>query len=590
MAKFFLTNNKTFYQLYKKIICNTNFNLSFDYSDELLFAVACHKIGMKNLNYSKNKSDFSLGIGTCIYKESLDYSLLLNDYNGNIAKIRNATIGQYGVVIKKGKQITIYGDACGCYDIFYYQDASPNEKSWIVSNSLYDMAEVLKGKITLNEFSVIERTVNRALMGGATFFDEIYRLRGDEYIEMDINAKLQINSIQTSFLVSDEKDYNKIVVKVANVLRENARISAKIFGVPTICATGGLDSRLVIAAYLSAGIKPCLFYGVGNNMITSPRKEDEECIKKLSKSLGLKLIEGDFSVSEPLDKDWNTYIKDNGFTAAFMWGAQSKVIQSLCSGTDLLLFGWGGELLRNIDGWTEKNHKKRITLDELNERWYSFKASIPLVQKKIPQYKEIIKEHLITECRYLGINPDDMSIEDSFLIELAYRGIADTQIPSFLNQYKYTYLSIFEYSLLQCRTSVCCKNSTRFMLEVIYTLYPKIFSIPIFSHCQWRSFDKETISLVPYKSTYNKLYSTTLSKLLRKTAPETIKKFFLRPVNKIAMQFLSKPPQILAPECAVNHFDKLNDIKYNIDFSDVRRSEDTVMYAILLRALKSLGF
>lgn len=592
MAKFFITNNQQYYKSLKEQIGNGNFQISFDYTKEGLYSIAVHKLGMQNQNAVQDGNDFCIATGTHIYKESLELLPLLADFNDDVAKVRKDTIGQYAVSIYKNGKLTIYGDACGCYDIYKYSNtnARMGGGQWIVSNSLYDIAKVIDhDNLSLNEFNVIERMANRYIPNAETFFEQIKYLRGDEYIHVDLlSSQCSINHIEVDFPI-DEDSFDAVVEKAAKELKNNARIVAKVFGTPTICVTGGLDSRLVLASFLANGIKPKLLYGVGNNQITSPRKEDEICVDQLSKAFDLEVIKGDFSVSSPLDADWDNYIRDCGFTTAYMWGGQRNVTNSLLSGSDLLMFGWGGELYRNITGWTEQNANKATTLKELLSKWYIARAeSAPLIREAIYDYDSRIEENMRKECKYLGLNPNEMSLDDVWRIEMNYRSSADTQIPSFIQLYKYSYLLLFESSVLRYRVKCREKDSVKFMLAVCSTLYPRIFSLPLFTHQQWKEVEISTMTLVPIKTKYAKWSDSFIAKVFRKIFPKEIRHFILRPFKRKLnnKQVQSK----LAPNCVITSFDKLNYAQYNINMSDVRRSEDTIMWAILLRALKTLGY
>ena len=100
MAKFFVTNNRQYYKSLKEQIGNTNFQISFDYAEEGLYSIAVHKIGMHNQNAVQKGNDFCIATGTCIYKESLDYLPLLNDFN-EVAQVRELSLGQYAVAMRK---------------------------------------------------------------------------------------------------------------------------------------------------------------------------------------------------------------------------------------------------------------------------------------------------------------------------------------------------------------------------------------------------------------------------------------------------------------------------------------------------------
>ena len=59
-------------------------------------------------------------------------------------------------------------------------------------------------------------------------------------------------------------DFAKII---AQEMKYIATVMYKNFGRTTIGCTGGFDSRMTLAAYLAAGIKPKIAYGYGNSLL-----------------------------------------------------------------------------------------------------------------------------------------------------------------------------------------------------------------------------------------------------------------------------------------------------------------------------------
>lgn len=120
MAKFFITNNPQWYKVLKENISKTDFKLSFDYSSEDVYALAVHKLNIKNQNAVQESKDFCIATGTCIYKESLDVMPMLQDYNDNLATIRNSALGQYAISVFKNGKVSVFTDVLGAYDVYYY--------------------------------------------------------------------------------------------------------------------------------------------------------------------------------------------------------------------------------------------------------------------------------------------------------------------------------------------------------------------------------------------------------------------------------------------------------------------------------------
>ena len=140
MSKFFITNNKEWYQQTKERISKSDYSLAFDYSKDGVYALSTHKLKINNVNaYVDAKGDFVIATGTAIYKESLDYIVLLNDckredlLRGGARSVRDNTTGQYAYTIRLNDTVYVFGDAIGAYNIFYYH----KDGNYFISNFLF---------------------------------------------------------------------------------------------------------------------------------------------------------------------------------------------------------------------------------------------------------------------------------------------------------------------------------------------------------------------------------------------------------------------------------------------------------------------
>lgn len=581
MAKFFITNEKEYYNSIKRQVEKTDFTLSFDFTTPNgVHAIAVHKLGMQNVNAVSEQDDFCIATGTCIYKESLEYRRLLREFD-TVSKVRQHIIGQYAVSIKKDKTITIFGDTCNCYDIYYWHD----DKRYIVSNSLYEIVDILQGKLTLNPQAIVERALQRVLLNGETYFKEIHCLQLGEIITIDIeSSKFEINQVNVSFPIA--RNFDKAVHETAHVLRENARVAVKVLGRPTVCVTGGLDSRMMLAAYLSVGGNPKLIYGKGH-MHGQP--SDEKIAKMYAQKYGLELVFGDMSLPSPTDRDWDYYIKNHGFAAAGMWGASGNLIKTLTHlSTDCLNFGWGGELYRDTNGWFGQIERdETFSLQQYFEHYYNHSPSIDAALEVFPHYLEEVLEHLKKACEKYQIDINRMTVDENFILDVMYEGKAETQVPLFMQQMKYCYLLEFEYNALQYRVPFEMKRDGRFQLSVIKALYEDILEVPIFSCCQWRRFDATTMTMQLYHPS-QELYDKKLSQVLRAISPKALKQYVLRPLMHAVFKMVEPRGKREDFEIPTGHLRSyIMDIKF--PFNELSK-EDHLIYSLLIRTLMRLGY
>ena len=492
MAKFCITNIEDSFLKTKVLYQEAGFEISYENAGAGFKALAAKKMfqSLAN-NYAEAGSDFVIATGSLIYNESLGYSYFLHT-EVDVANARANSIGHYAVSVKKNNVITVWGDSVATYDIFYYN----KDGEYMVSNSLYDMAKALGERLSVNEINVLEEVYQCSILGGGTFYNEISRLHGEEYLSISISENtLSVIPVTVEYPYIADKDYDNAVRDFANSLKKRASVIYKIFGTPTICMTAGLDARISLAAYMSCGARPILTYGVGNSALTNTKMDDLYIDRQFKDELGLQLVEGDWTTPILIDKYWNHYTNKYGFFSR-AYAASNKVMDFLeNSKGNVLTFGYGGELYRNLP-WIENNKKGYFTVDEyLNKHYYNTSFRKKLVES-VPGYHEQIKNSTLKLCKKYHLDSNHIANRDNVLLQLEYRKFADVIMMNFVNQMKYSFLLLFEYDSVKfARISVEKMNKSRFMLDVIMQLYPRVLDIPVFSHCKKRIFDKTNMEL-----------------------------------------------------------------------------------------------
>lgn len=493
MSKFFITNNKEISEKIIKEINSSEFKLCFNTQCDNIFAFATQKLKVPHTNSLEINNDFIITNGTLIYKEGNkieNWKQLYNDYNNNIKVIRQSSIGNYAICIKKGNSIDIWGEESGAFNIFYY-----NEKGiFLVSNSLYDLAKLIKEKISINELNVIEEAAQFTILGDETIFNEIKRLSGTQHINIQDNS---FNIIEEKILYPVLNiDAKKCAFNVATILKQKANSIYNSLGNPGINMTGGLDARISLAAYLSVSSKPFLNYGIGNTGLTNTKDEDLRIDLLFQKKYGLDLRIGSWRTPTPLNRDWEYYISKYGF-GAYVYSASADVMNYYeNSQGNIMTFGFGGELYRNLP-WIENRTKTYFNVDEFIDEYY-ITGDAKLMTQDIPNYREHIKKKIIKLCERYNLNPSHIDNVDNFYLLVEYRKTADSKILNLVNMMKFSNLLLMEKECLEnARVDIENMNQSKFMLQIINNLSRDILDIPIFSHCQSRIYDKASESLLP---------------------------------------------------------------------------------------------
>lgn len=574
MSKFFITNNKEISEKIIKEISSSEFKLCFKTQCDNIFAFATQKLKVSHTNSLEINNDFIITNGTLIYKEGNkieNWKQLYNDYNNNIKVIRQSSIGNYAICIKKGNSIDIWGEESGAFNIFYY-----NEKGiFLVSNSLYDLAKLIKEKISINELNVIEEAAQFTILGDETIFNEIKRLSGTQHINIQNNS---FNIIEEKILYPVLNiDAKKCAFNVAMILKQKANSIYNSLGNPGINMTGGLDARISLAAYLSVSSKPFLNYGIGNTGLTNTKDEDLQIDLLFQNKYGLDLRIGSWKTPIPLNRDWEYYISKYGF-GAYVYSASADVMNYYeNSQGNIMTFGFGGELYRNLP-WIENRTKSYFNVDEFIDEYY-ITGDAKLMTQDIPHYREHIKKKIIKLCERYNLNPSHIDNVDNFYLLVEYRKTADSKILNLVNMMKFSNLLLMEKECLEnARVSIENMKQSKFMLQIINSLYQEVLDIPIFSHCQSRIYDPKSESLLPE----HKPLKTSIKQNIKHITPSIVLNH-LRKASKnkhttknnevltFLKQYLNSNPYNILPETCLERISYLPKIsKYALNLAIIK--------------------
>lgn len=575
MSKFFITNKSEYAQIILHNIKLSDFDISFENHTDSIFAFTTKKLKLNHQNSLSIQNDFVITNGMLLYKNGNSikhWKQLYVDYNFNIPNIRNQSCGNYAICIKKGNTIDIWGEEFGGFNIFYYS----NEDFFIISNSLYDIAQILKDKLSINKLNIYEEILQNGILGEETFFNEIKRLSGNQYLHIEINTNiLSILELQLTYPIC--KDNSKVCAKkVANILSENASNIKNVIGNPSINMTGGLDARISLATYLSVGAKPFLNYGVGNTGLTNTKNEDLNIDILFRNKYNLDLRIGSWKTPYPIDKYWEYYILKYGFLSTIYGG--SNDVMSFFENTqgDIITFGYTGELYRNLP-WIENRKTESFSIDEFIDEYY-ITGEVYNMSKKIPNYRDHIKSKLLKICDRYHLNPENINNADNFYFLLEYRKVADSKLLNLANMIKFCNLLLSEQKNLEnIRINISDMRNSKFMLEIINQLYPDVLEVPVFSHCTTRKYIKKTGMLSPEKNSIKDLIVPLIPHKIKHSLKKIIKKGNVNNhsiISKFIQDSLKEMSDIIFPNEVISN---ISDYRKILKYIHTMKIIDSIM-------------
>lgn len=495
MSKFFITNNQGLSQRIMQDVEESAYQASFVFNEDGIYAVSTKKLAVDNVNGKRCGDGFTIVTGTLSYGNGMPVNettlhRIYQEFENNVNFIRQDCLGNYGISIYKNKVLYVFGEIPGFYNIYYYK----KDNDWLISNSLYDIAIVLKDRITLNKMALLESIVQEGILLGDTYFNEIHRLCGFNYLRIE-RESVQVIEDECLYPLAEGSLDNK-VKRFTDLLHNYAQKMVLAFGDPAISMTGGLDARMVLSSYLSADANPHLYYGTGNSFITNTYNEDKEIDIAFSEKYGLVFHDEKWGTPIPLDKYWDDYLEIFGFSYDTYAGSKEvneSIINTPC---DHFTYGYCGELFRSLP-WIESRTKPFFTIDEYAEEFYvPQKLKNEIVE--VGEYMSYIKNKISIICEHYLLDPNHIPNEDIFYLSLERRKSADSVMLNHVNLIKYCSYILGQYGCLVAGRVTCEEaNDSCFMLHCLDTLYPSVLDVPVFSHCTMRNFYRETMRLNP---------------------------------------------------------------------------------------------
>jgi hypothetical protein len=509
MARLVLTNNKSKLNMAIKRNINAGFGDYSQYVSNKCF-LAMHKKRIKKIEnfIEKPNGDFCCIAGTGIYmnatgEEALDF--IYRDFENDIESIRKKIIGNYVIAIKKNNRIVVFVDKYQVLKVYYYNI----DGNWFITNSLADIGNVLD-QINIHEYSFIQETMLAGTIGTQAIFQNVFRLFGHQYIEIDCRdnhftiKEMPYSRKRRNF---DGRSIESAVSEYADIVRAKFAIVANIFGSNIrIHQTGGLDNRTVFSAFMAVGCKPGIVYGIGNSIITSTKNEDLLICKEFQKIFRLDFYEMNWKENY-LDgyQHWSDLFNRYGFSVRIYGGNRNFFNEyegRIPEYPDFMECGYFLENLR-LREWALKRRKEKFTIDEFVDEYLLGGAYGAISGNKnfYPQYN-IFKDYLVGEFKkYISLyqisEDNQISLNTFDQVRWIHSRNCDSAMVNFLNEFapSIAMFSLPELHEFPFDVPAAWRANGRFQVMLINELYPNALSIPIFSHCKRQVFSRNDFSL-----------------------------------------------------------------------------------------------
>lgn len=304
MARWHLTATTTHHKTACDVCTTAEFQPNGSHVGEGHFVQSYKKRAIDNTNFLNfDNGDWICSAGTILAEGELGKEPLERVYSeyisGGINRARSKVLGHYAVAIKHENRITVFTDPQGAFRLFYTE-----KENYVISNSFHVVGSCLSN-FSIDKVRLIADALQIALPGEETPIQGVKRLFGTQKLTISLPTGTPIVEEVNGQIDTINANQSSIRQAVEQVSKETKEVFDQISKVVSVGvnATGGLDTRTVLAGALNQGIDPLLMHGVGNSALTNTQQEDQKISRELADRFNLNYYEMDWSDNHPHDYD-----------------------------------------------------------------------------------------------------------------------------------------------------------------------------------------------------------------------------------------------------------------------------------------------
>jgi hypothetical protein len=397
--------------------------------------------------------------------------------------LRPRLFGHYGVAVRRERVAFAFCDPIASYELFFTQ----KDGAFLVSTSLADCfcAPWVSGR--LDEASALMAAFHGERgLGLESMVPGVQCVRGHQTVAMRQEGGVwsaELIQGPPEELPAEPSRFDDSVVDYADTTRRMLRV-AKGAGCVAVNATGGLDSRTVLAAAGEAGMTGQLLYGYGNSAMTNTKRQDRLSARLLVRHLGAELTLMDWRQDTLASSNRRRELRRrHGFKLPY--GGTETLLAAFDGGIapypDLQLAGYGsGFVNARIWSW-----KEDVSFDTFARRYAASYLDIFTTDAARETYLGRMVEDLraIAAARGLADETDAIPPKDAVALWAFAKLSKESYNINAFNEYCYYLAPHLTSELLPKLLAVPTdwRRGDRYQLALIKQHDPDILSVPIYS-------------------------------------------------------------------------------------------------------------
>lgn len=490
MSRFHLSAHKSVHEAARELCSASELTEAGESTNKGINISTYEKRTIENTNLTVfENGGFVAVTGTLIINGKMGGEALEPVYNtftnGGAATVRDQAFGHYAVIVNEGDQVTVFGDPNGIYEIYY-----TTQDNWVVSNSLHLCSSSLS-EPTVRKHELLVKALEVSEVTDSTIFTDVKRLAGSELLSIDTSEdKISVEQISrpdTGWEYQDEsieavvEDYSERVMSVfADITAATSDLG--------IQATGGLDSRSVLAGVLQQEADPAILYAVGNSPLTNTKDNDLDLARGYAQEFDLDFRQLDWGGSLPTDQsEWTSLFRKYGYRYN-TYGATQKFYDSLASSAvpELLMSGYAFGTVSNHYYW-ELTSSMPITLREIVEEHFSSvqKLSDDQFGRKDEYLEQLYKDCQTALNRHdLQVSPgEELPLETFVTAVQLLNGRPQSSYVNIANEFSFHLApyATFELSRPMFDFPPEYRRGERIRVKLLEEVYPNVLNVPMFS-------------------------------------------------------------------------------------------------------------
>ena len=451
------------------------------------------------------EDDWLCAAGTLINRGQLGERALRETYSdfvsGGVSAVQVKAIGHYAVAIKRGNEVTVFTDAQGSLNLYYFHEDS----FWFIANSLSVCASALPDH-KIDATKLLVAAVQSVLPGEDTFYSGVKRLFGSQVIRIDLgDGSFRVERIPELIsalrwdLPTIEGAVTQYAAEVRSVFQELTAV-----GKVGLFATGGMDSRTILAALIDQKASMQLMYGIGDTKLTDYDLGDFGIAKLLAKSYDISFRQLDWTGTQPYGEDkLHDLFRTYGFKYEIYGASDSflKTFSGEIAPYPQLFLGGYSPAFTNGKPWELK--QKRFTFEDLvGDAMHYQRGSLENGHciANMPSYKAAFSAEARVALNCAGIVfPDSgVPLETYVKAKLFMYIRAESRFLNFANAFGH-YVAPFILKRLYdplLKVPFQYRAKDEFQLRLIGVLTPGLLDFPLYSGWGPAHVDRGTFHLV----------------------------------------------------------------------------------------------